>query len=825
MPVKVTHNNDGHFYTIDVDLAKEGAEVFDLTTYFKGRVGDSGFGLRVRWFWQGQLYNTVGKKPHVEGVVGQYSFKKAKNDVSRELVMSPDADPVSFTGDVNDCQADGYATYYFPQQMFPQDGMFKGTIGLLDDSGKTARYTSVDIWFKVYPNAGGAQMGQACDYYISELDKAIKEAEEDLKTSKKAMQNVIDEFTTKMNDLTNRLTTQGNTDQAALDALEAKIKQDGLFTQAEADAFKQAIQTQLDKIGNFDAYTEPGKSLIEKIINEADDRGINVRHFGATGDGKTDDTEAFQNAIDYAGKHNRSAVYVPAGNYVITKELTLNFIALFGEGVVSSVLIPKGKISRLITLQWKAIVHNLRIDNSQVAGAISDLCLAPESGEVGTNNIVRDVTFDDDGTHEVTAIDASPKTNAAGQTIFSFPNIIDSITMSNVYNGIHLYSSQGGWVNGNVFQNITIQGFRNTGLWLDGGEGRSSISHNVFSNIQVQCQKNTPSTARAFKINYGVNNKFSMIHTWQDQGTGKSIPSMEIKPLPGADSWDIRNNIFNGILESEIDGDSETLNYNDMNGIRLSYWITASFKNGYGSLNTTKTMAENLLPQNLIADFVQGKRSPLQWDGAYYKPTDKGIDDKGYYVRFTQIKNDSNGKNTFGLALNGTLDALRYVQKYTVAIDFDLNGEDNANAAFYISSGYFNGTNRTVLAKGHHQMVKLQNGIYRYYETFNNDVQSGNPMFLYAYFGGCKTINIRHFALAPQWIGPYQDIRESHSTSMWSINSATKLDFSNDDTAGITSKLKLHLLNANTNDWFDKNLIQETKRSNGSYVYTYPIYI
>lgn len=161
MPVQVTHNNDGHFYTIDVDLAKEGAEIYDLTTYFKARVADNNVGLRFRWFWQGQVFNTVGKKPRVVGLVGQYSFKKADNGVNRELIMSPDASAVAFTGDVNDCEPGGYATYYFPEQMFPQDGMFKGTVGLLDDSGETARYTSVDIWFKVYPQAGGAQMGKA----------------------------------------------------------------------------------------------------------------------------------------------------------------------------------------------------------------------------------------------------------------------------------------------------------------------------------------------------------------------------------------------------------------------------------------------------------------------------------------------------------------------------------------------------------------------------------------------------------------------------------------------------------------------------------------
>ena len=252
MPVQVTHNNDGHFYTIDVDLAKEGAEVFDLTTYFKARVADNNVGLRFRWFWQGQFFNTVGKKPRVVGLVGQYSFKKADNGINRELVMSPDASAVAFTGDVNDCEPGGYATYYFPEQMFPQDGMFKGTVGLLDDSGETARYTSVDIWFKVYPQAGGAQMGKACDYYVSELDKTIKEAEEDLKAGQKEQQQILDEYRQKVTDLINQVNGQVADVQTTLtnlrttiQALEAKAEKDNLFTQAEADAFKQTLESEI----------------------------------------------------------------------------------------------------------------------------------------------------------------------------------------------------------------------------------------------------------------------------------------------------------------------------------------------------------------------------------------------------------------------------------------------------------------------------------------------------------------------------------------------------------------------------------------------------
>lgn len=250
MPVQVTHNNDGHFYTIDVDIAKEGAEVFDLSTYFKARVADNHTGLRVRWFWQGQILNTVGKKPRVEGVVGQYSFKKGSNG-TRDLVMSPDASPVASDGDVSACEPGGYATYYFPQQMFPQEGLFKGTIGLVDDLDEGAHYTSVDIWFKVYPQAGSAQMGRACDFYISELDKAIKEAEDDLTAAKKSMQKVVDDFTAKMNDLSNQITTQVNTDKAALAALETKIAQDDIVTKPQLDAFKQSIQQELNELAKF----------------------------------------------------------------------------------------------------------------------------------------------------------------------------------------------------------------------------------------------------------------------------------------------------------------------------------------------------------------------------------------------------------------------------------------------------------------------------------------------------------------------------------------------------------------------------------------------
>jgi hypothetical protein len=49
----------------------------------------------------------------------------------------------------------------------------------------------------------------------------------------------------------------------------------------------------------------------------------NVRDFGAVGDGKTDDTEAFQKALDTAGKTGGGTVYAPRGNYLFGGHLNV----------------------------------------------------------------------------------------------------------------------------------------------------------------------------------------------------------------------------------------------------------------------------------------------------------------------------------------------------------------------------------------------------------------------------------------------------------------------------------------------------------------------
>lgn len=65
--------------------------------------------------------------------------------------------------------------------------------------------------------------------------------------------------------------------------------------------------------------------LRAKLIS---DSTVNIKQYGAHGDGLTDDTEAFSKAI---AKYNQ--IYIPSGQYLITEEISLNkSVTLYGDG-------------------------------------------------------------------------------------------------------------------------------------------------------------------------------------------------------------------------------------------------------------------------------------------------------------------------------------------------------------------------------------------------------------------------------------------------------------------------------------------------------------
>jgi parallel beta-helix repeat protein len=68
-----------------------------------------------------------------------------------------------------------------------------------------------------------------------------------------------------------------------------------------------------------------------EFISDSGDTTVNVKDFGAKGDGVTDDQTAIQNASNYATANNRS-LYFPDGTYLHSSTLTFTSIAVYGTG-------------------------------------------------------------------------------------------------------------------------------------------------------------------------------------------------------------------------------------------------------------------------------------------------------------------------------------------------------------------------------------------------------------------------------------------------------------------------------------------------------------
>lgn len=263
-------NNDGDPYILPLDIYKEGYQAYNISNWFKGRVGDNGTPFAIRWYSHGRLLNIQGMRPFIEGQVGDYTIDDSDPDNIR-IDMAEDASNIHIVGDVDDTQAGGVAIYRLINQAFPKSGIFYGKIGFMgtQDDG-TLVNTGVDIVFKVL--AGHMNMLSARKFYVSELEKAWLDLQERIRQYdqqyKDQTQQQADQFkqdteqaladlNTKIaNEIKRAEDTLGDT-QASIDDNIASLKQVSTSVAALADQIKASdLETNFDHKADINALRD-----------------------------------------------------------------------------------------------------------------------------------------------------------------------------------------------------------------------------------------------------------------------------------------------------------------------------------------------------------------------------------------------------------------------------------------------------------------------------------------------------------------------------------------------------------------------------------------
>ena len=134
------------------------------------------------------------------------------------------------------------------------------------------------------------------------------------------------------------------------------------------------------------------------ILQPVADQVFNVRHFGAVGNGVTDDTAAIQAAITAASAAGGGTVYLPVATYRITSALApVSSVWIRGDGVTSRIVqATSGQNIFSGTSVSNCAITNLRASGYGAGGTANGIRL-----ESATRALIRDVWVDEASLHGI----------------------------------------------------------------------------------------------------------------------------------------------------------------------------------------------------------------------------------------------------------------------------------------------------------------------------------------------------------------------------------------------------------------------------------------
>ncbi|MEK1316044.1 BppU family phage baseplate upper protein [Limosilactobacillus fermentum] len=461
--------------------------------------------------------------------------------------------------------------------------------------------------------------------WIGPFETIADQLVDDLQKHTDAADKIVADFQQKVTNLVNQLNQQGSTTtsmlvelQNRITALETQIKQDGLITQGQMDKL----------VGALSDFKMRGTTVADKINGEFEGRGVNVKWFGAVGDGTTNDTEAIKKAIAYCtdmagevdGEHSyyHGTVFFPKGKYYIGEKLTVSNVTLTGADKYSSIIVSNSK-EAVFSLKMHSTITNLGFEDtvtSNTNGSCNRM-LTIENGGEGTTAYfgirLKHLFFR--GQEKVTGSDGVLEGgNWVSDAIYlDLNNIgvwdldIDDISCNYMHSGITIDTQNGGWLTGSHFNNILVRGFTgwHTAIISSNNTARQ-VSQNVFSNLTAEVLYKSAVNSIGFIVS-GVGNDWENLvlfadgtfsgHAIQLKYYGSSDPKM-----PSLATGSSANNAFwGGTLEGDIDDPDGIRELQSFHNLRLQ------LKDKYGNgqqVNVNNQTHINLMASDTIAKML-----------------------------------------------------------------------------------------------------------------------------------------------------------------------------------------------------------------------------
>ena len=342
-----------------------------------------------------------------------------------------------------------------------------------------------------------------------------------------------------------------------------------------------------------------------QLTNVGVDR-VNVKNFGAVGNGETDDTTSIQNAINYAAENGKS-VYIPAGHYLVTtlydhydSDNNPNFpnsthqngrVHLLGEKPVS--------ISQLFAWQGgadKSILKGTLLQTTSTTGPLFKMGNGLGVSDVlnTRETVVKDLTMSsgDSTSCSDTLIlmdDINDGAEFDNLVLRNYPNAsagnVIRLDGRSYFNKFRNIRSSGGSVafdlnqtEADIWEHLDISGARETGILI------RNATNSTFSHSQI--------TGASNGLELGLSQNVKLDHCWFENQDG----SYDVKIHRRA-----QNVLIDGCLFASTDVD------------------TTHLMLGGSSGNYDSDHCDNIRVTNTSFNFVGDRTTNTNYHGAIFK--------------------------------------------------------------------------------------------------------------------------------------------------------------------------------------------------------------